>query len=590
MWPPWLLAAVASAVHLRHRGRARHFPGVDRILSETKDWSKMGSLGAKVEKSRLEMEHKQHDAQTHMTDGFVYKQKTHRLEQFIKGQKEEVSRLEKEKERLVESHNDVAARLAGIMEPKVERAVQKSEKEKKLLEEAIGERTTWEKKTEERHEEAKNGLDDKRKILQEYVDANDAVAAAKKRRSVAEEEYRLAKTRVGGLIASYQYAATQLAGASTREEDLERRAKQAEEGKTTVEEIKQAESRKATEAVDDEISRIDERETRLKAKESRATQLADNMRERYVQWQVDQQNRTASLAKSTQEYEDEIKAFTALRAQMLEDAAEKAGKREEDNATTKGGDWAWGSRREMDVELTPSEAGNAEDTSSTEEAASENEDSTSQNKETAAEEEVTGENEEVDADKKAVEGQAEQTKVETIAATVNKESAEQHTSVDRVAAGKTDNIEEQKSKRSRSADKMDGSSSVVDKVDVMHREQSATNSDNKNGKKHKSGEGVDGREDTSGIATAQTAEQGEDASKPTAEAKEGEKTDVHATDATAAKFFRPVEPRPGNSDIHDNEDMWEAPSVSLNFGKTERDVGTQRVVGNTQRDLGNTQR
>jgi len=295
-----------------------------------------------AKETRGQLEGKVTEVVRHMNDAMSIKHAIGKKEAEIRREKSKLAGLEREAKHVEETHASLVSSLHRVLEPKLMFARTRLERKEMILEKEAKAVKIWQEKKDQIHAHALQVLEEKKVAHEGVLQAEQAVAEAKKMEEIAEVKYNQARQRTGSEIQSYRYAETRVKAEITHEKAAEEATLAAKESVKKLGNVLEVESQKVEESMTVSKNQIHRRMQQTEVAREKTEQEVAGLKQQYREWQEHQKLRAAEVIKKAQDTSDAAEAYADRQKQVLDSASSKVAHDAEAKSDWAGESWESG--------------------------------------------------------------------------------------------------------------------------------------------------------------------------------------------------------------------------------------------------------
>lgn len=287
---------------------------------------------------RAELEGRMTDAVQHMNDGNAIRRAMAKHETQLRMENGKLQALKNDADRLGQTQESLMSSLKRMLEPKIVFARERFEKKEKILRKEEAAAMAWKMKKDQLKESAMELINQKKKSQQILLEAEEAVAQAKRKAEVARMKYDRDRTNTGEQVQSYRYAETRYKAEAQHEQAAKAAAMAARESVHKLYNVEHEEQEKVDRSILFRKERLRRKIREVEELRAKSRHELTDLEQHYREWQENQRERNADVVKKSQETAAASVAYASRQQQVL-DAAQAKVTREAEGAS----DWdAWG--------------------------------------------------------------------------------------------------------------------------------------------------------------------------------------------------------------------------------------------------------
>jgi hypothetical protein len=318
-------------------------PGRNKAVEKALDGmsTDLEDLNAKkmaAKESRGELEGRVTDSFAHMNDAMSLKHEMAKKESQLRVESGKLEVLEKDANRLDQTHGSLMSSLHRMLDGKIAKAKQRFLKKENMFRKEEGAAKLWKGKRDQLKAAAMELIAQKKTSHQALMDAEEEVTRAKKNAELARIKYERDRTKTAESVQSYRYAETRYQAEVQHENSAKESALAARASVANLFNVEHLEQEKVDQSIVVRRNRLRQKIERVEAAREKSTSELNALENKYRDWQRLQRARTVEVLKKSQETAAASEAYLGRQQQVLDTASQKVVQEAE-----AAGDWdGWG--------------------------------------------------------------------------------------------------------------------------------------------------------------------------------------------------------------------------------------------------------
>jgi len=272
---------------------------------------------------RGELEGTMTDAVHHMNDAMSIKHAMAQKEAQVRRENGKLEMLKYEDGKLEGTHDSLVTSLKRMLGPKMMLAKKRFMKKEAVLHKEHQAAVAWQEKEVQTKKAAMELISQKKASHQSLLEAEEAVAEAKKRERLARMNYERDSTATAEKVQSYRYAETRSKAEAEHANAARNAALAARESMEKIHSVFEAEQQKVDASVGYRKQKLERKIHEVVGARQKSTQELTDLEQTYKDWQQKQRERTAEVIKKGQATAEASELYANGQKQVLESAQAK---------------------------------------------------------------------------------------------------------------------------------------------------------------------------------------------------------------------------------------------------------------------------
>lgn len=301
-------------------------PAVGKQLAEQADAiSALREEQERAEELRGRFEDVAGEAQVRMGDSLEVQRVVDGLRAEYDKQCAHATELQLRKSKLAKRHEKLVKRIHEIMEPRLIAAQTRLDSRRSELDQAAQLVQDRNVEREQRRVDLLEALTAEKEAKISLAQAEEVAAEAERARSAAAEKLRESKRGMSGKQEALRFARTRVEASLTQQRRSEERLLQANQSVENLQEILLLEEQKLEESFAHSLASLNDEAKAAKAHQDEAKANLDKEKEKYAEWQREQQRRLKEAAAHKAKYNEQQEEYMRRRDEIKRKAEERAG-------------------------------------------------------------------------------------------------------------------------------------------------------------------------------------------------------------------------------------------------------------------------
>jgi len=263
------------------------------------------------------------DAVHHMNDAMSIKHAMAQKEAQVRRENGKLEMLKYEDGKLEGTHDSLVMSLKRMLGPKMLLAKKRFMKKEAVLHKEHQAAVAWQEKEVQTKKAAMELISQKKASHQSLLEAEEAVAEAKKRERLARMNYERDSTATAEKVQSYRYAETRSKAEAEHANAARNAALAARESMEKIHSVFEAEQQKVDASVGYRKQKLERKIHEVVGARQKSTQELTDLEQTYKDWQQKQRERTAEVIKKGQATAEASELYVNGQKQVLESAQAK---------------------------------------------------------------------------------------------------------------------------------------------------------------------------------------------------------------------------------------------------------------------------